>query len=488
MRLTRYATAAAGIVLALGSAACFDDGITGVNDNPNSPTEVQPQVLFPQGVTAAVAQARGSGFDLTFTGLWAQYYSKVQYVDEDWFQIRPTTIDAYWSNFYAGPLEDLQTAIEQSGDRGGLAAPALVMRAWTLGVMTDIWGDIPFTESSKGEEGLFTPVYDPQEVVYDSLFASLATAASLLPGDESYGSADPIYAGDNAKWERFANSLRARFAMRLSKVDANKAQSELQAAFAGGVFTSNADNAVLEYPGGGMGDNSWYTNFLSRDDHRISKAIVDTLLSLNDPRVAVFAAETPDYAAGGDGEPYVGLPNGLSTADAADYLGNGIQQTSRIGDFFSEDDSPQYLMTYSEVLFIQAEAVARGWMTGDAAALYNQAITASMNQFGITDAAAIAAYLAQPAVAYNAATGLRQIAVQKWIALFGQGVEGWSEWRRTGYPNLTPVPEAKTEGKVIARRLQYPNSEQSFNPANLQAATAAQGGASMTNRLWWDAP
>lgn len=488
MRLTRFSTAAAGLVLALGSTACFDDGLTGVNANPNAPTSVQPQFLFPQATTAAVSLVRGASFDLTFAGLWGQYYSKVQYVDEDWYQIRPTTIDAYWQAFYSGPLEDLETTIEQAGTREGLIGPALVMRAWTLGAMTDVWGDIPFTDALGGEDGNFTPAYDAQTVVYDSILTSLDAAAELLPGAVSYGSADPIYGGNNARWERFANSLRLRYGLRLSEVDPARAQAEVQAAVAAGVFQSNADNAVLVYPGDGQNDNGWYTNFLSRDDHRISKAIVDTLLHLDDPRVAVFAAPTLAYEDGKTTQPYVGLPNGLSTAAAADYLGNGISQTSRLGEFFSEATTPQYLLTYAEVLFAQAEAAARGWIAGDPAALYRQAITASLQQFGITDQAVIDAYLAQPRVAYDPATGLRQIGVQKWIALFGQGVEGWSEWRRTGYPNLTPVPEARTAGKIIARRLPYPASEESFNDANLQAAIAAQGGATMVDRLWWDRP
>jgi hypothetical protein len=488
MRLTRIATAAAGIAMALGSAACFDDGITGVNDNPNAPTEVQPQFVFPQGTTAAVSLVRGASFDLTFTGLWSQYYAKVQYVDEDWYQIRPTTIDSYWSSFYSGALEDLQTAIEQAGDRGGLAGPALVMRAWTLGAMTDIWGDIPLTEALQGENGSFTPAYDPQSVVYDTLLTSLATAAELLPGSESYEGADPIYDGDNVKWERFANSLRARYGMRLSNVEPARAQAEVQAAFAAGVFQSNADNAVLQWPGDGQNDNGWFTNFKTRDDHRVSKAIVDTLLQLDDPRLEVYAAPTGGFAEGAADE-YVGLPNGLSTPNAAAYNGGGIANTSRIGDFFSEANSPSYLMTYAEVLFIQAEAAARGWIAGDAGSLYRQAITASMNQFGITDQAAIDAYLAQPSVQYaGGEAGLTQIALQKWIALFGQGVEGWSEYRRTGVPNLTPAAEALTTPEIVARRLPYPGSEQSFNNANREAAIANQGGASMTDRVWWDVP
>ena len=477
MRFTRLAAAGTCLLLA---AACLDDDLTGLNENPNAPTEVQPQFLFPQGVTTAVQLVRGSDFDLTFTGLWAQYFAKVQYVDEDWYEIRPTTVDFYWSSFYAGPLADLQAVIEEASDQPGLVGPALVMRAWTVGAMTDIWGDIPFTEALQGREGVTTPAYDPQEVVYDSLFASLAEAAELLPGDVSFGTADPLYGGDNARWERFANSLRARYGMRLSEVDEDRARDEVQAALAAGVFQSNDDNAVIVWPGDGQNDHPFFTNFKTRDDHRVSKAIVDTMAALDDPRLAVYAR--PAAAT----DRIVGLPNGLSLADAAGYLGNGISQTSRIGTFFSEATSPSYLMTYAEVLFIHAEAAARGWVAGDAASLYRQAITASMQQFGITDPAAISAYLAQPRVAYSSANGLSRIALQKWIALYGQGLEGWAEYRRTGVPNLRAGPDAKTVGNVVARRLEYPGSEQSFNAANLAAAVTRQGDVSTTGRVWWD--
>ncbi|HEY0972322.1 MAG TPA: SusD/RagB family nutrient-binding outer membrane lipoprotein [Gemmatimonadales bacterium] len=484
--MTRLASAAAGIALALGTAACFDDGITGINDNPNAPTEVQPQFLFPQGTTAAVSLVRGSGFDLTFTGLWSQYYAKVQYVDEDWYQIRPATIDAWWSAFYSGGLEDLQTAIEQAGDRGGLAGPALVMRAWTVGAMTDIWGDIPFTEALQGENGTFTPVYDPQKVVYDSILTSLKTAAELLPGEQDYGNADPIYGGDNEKWELFANSLRARYGMRLSKVDPERAKAEVAAAVAAGVFTSNAQDAQLDWPGDGQNDNGWYNNFKTRDDHRVSKAILDTLASLSDPRIEVYAQPTAGLAGACAAGEYVGLPNGLSTPSALAYAGNGLACTSKLGEIYYEATTPYYLMTYAEVLFIQAEAAERGWISGSAADFYQKGIAAAMQQYGVAQAD-IDTYLAQARVAYKGGqAGLDQIALQKWIALFGQGVEGWSEWRRTGVPNLTPVPEAKTTPKVVARRLQYPTSEQSFNPTNQAAAEANQGGASMTDRVWWD--
>ena len=148
------------------------------------------------------------------------------------------------------------------------------------------------------------------------------------------------------------------------------------------------------------------------------------------------------------------------------------------------------LMTYSEVLFIKAEAAARGWAAGGSAqSFYNAGIAASFEQFGVPNAAAAATtYLAQPSVA---TASLENIALQKWIALFGQGTEGWAEGRRTGVPVLTPAVQARTAAKNVARRLAYPSSEQSLNNASLQAAIANQGGVQNTTingRVWWDTP
>ena len=489
MTLSTRGALAGLLALTLSASAC-DKDLTGLNENPNAPTDVDPEFLFPQGVTAVVNLVRGTGFDLHLTSLWAQHYAKIQYVDEDWYQIRPQSIDAYWSAFYSGGLQDLTATIEKAetdpraerqASKGNFTAPPMIMKAWTFGAMTDIWGDIPYSEANLGADGPITPAYDTQQEVYDGIFASLATAAAAIdPGGANYGDADPIYAGDMDKWQKFANSLRLRYAMRLTKANLAKAQSEYTAALAapGGVFTSNDDNAQLVWPGDGTNDNPFYTNFRTRDDHRVSKAMVDTLKALNDPRLSVYARPTAD-----DPSQFVGVQNGLPT-DEASLL--GLSKTSKIGLFFSSPTSPSVLMAYSEVLFIRAEAAARGW-GGNAALLYNEAITASMKVYGISDAA-IATYLAQPRVVYNPTTGLQQIALQKWISLFNQGAEAYAEWRRTGVPTLTAGSGAITAGGVVARRLTYPVIEQSLNNANLNAAMSAQGGTELENRVWWDRP
>jgi hypothetical protein len=167
---------------------------------------------------------------------------------------------------------------------------------------------------------------------------------------------------------------------------------------------------------------------------------------------------------------------------------SGLGKTSRIGTFFGyTPDAPSVLMSYWEVLFIRAEAAARGWTTEVAATVYADAVRANMQWLGIADAD-IVTYLAQPAVVYNPTTGLTQIALQKWISLYAQGSEAFAEWRRTGYPGLTPGPNAITEPRMVARRLTYPLIEQSLNKASHDAAVSRQGGADIENRVWWDVP
>jgi hypothetical protein len=286
--------------------------------------------------------------------------------------------------------------------------------------------------------------------------------------------------------------------MRLANVDPAKANAELTAAFAAGVFTSNADNAKLAWPGDGVFDNSWATNFKTRDDHRLSKTLTDILVPTSDPRLDVFAQPTPDFVAGKAGAAkYAGQPNGLNASTAGTYL----TSTSRPGAIFypgttsygtfggNGGKAASYLMTYAEVQFIKAEAAARsmgGLTPAQAAGFYNAAITASMNQWGISDAAAISAYLAQPTVAYaGGVAGQKQIAQQKWIALFSDGGQAWFEWRRTCQPSTIKAGPAAVF-TYVPRRLEYPVLEAQVNGQNVNAAIARQGPDVMSTKVYWD--
>ena len=497
--MTRHKFTAALCGLALiGASACDNGKLTEVNKNPNAPEQVSAALLFPTATISSVRMVRAN-MEITPSAFvhWPQYFAEYQYPEISYYQFRPSTADGWWNAWYTGPLEDYAQALRQAteANRPNQIGPILVMRAFDFSIMTGIWGDIPFTESNAGDQANITPVYDKQQIIYDSLLTNLKDAAAMLGGEGlGFGDQDPVYGGDPAQWKKLANSLRARLGLDLSNVDASRAKTEVAAAIAAGGFESNDDNAQIEWPGDNINDNPWYDTEKegngTRDDARLSVTFVDTLKHLNDPRLAIFARPVQDPTCGpaalctavaaGD---YRGMPNGLLAGDA----GNWGPRSSRPGLQMFAAKQPSYIMTFAEFSFIKAEAVERGWIGGSAAQFYKDGITAAMKQWGVSDGA-IATYLAQPAVVYKGgAAGLAQIGVQKWIALFTQGYEAWSEWRRTGYPNLTPALNAKSPDGKIPRRVIYPQTEQSFNNANLQAAIMTQGGSDALNmRLWLD--
>jgi hypothetical protein len=501
MRFIRLSVALLGIVAV---AACSTD-LTSLNKNPNSPTTAPATALFTNAAVSSIGEFNGSFNTLSMTELFAQHIAQIQYIAEDRGQIRSTTLDGLWTAIYAGPLKDLQKviAMSDSAKQPSTAGPGRVLSTWIFQNMTDLWGDIPYSKALNGEAGgaAYSPAYDAQKDVYYGMLAALTTAstgmaAGVTVNDPGLGSADPIYNGDDSKWVKLSNSLRARLALRMSKADPAKAGTEITAAFAGGVMASNADNAIMVWPGDGVYNNPWASNFSGRDDHRMARTLVDTLNKLSDPRLPVYAQPTV-----ADPTKYAGMQNGLDNTYTAQFFNT----TSRPGAIFypgitaygtfgtsAGNKTPSYIMTFAEVSFIQAEAAEKGLgglTPAQAPAFYVAGVTASITQWGGSPAAA-ATYLAQPGVAYvGGATGLQQIGLQKWISLFTQGTEAWSEWRRTGNPaTILPGPSMYTVpaiGGVIPQRLQYPPGEQASNAASLTAAITDQGADTQVTKVWW---
>ena len=497
MKFTRLSVALLSVACVAASACSTD--LTGLNKNPNSPTTAPATTLFTNATAVTIGRYNGSFQTLSMTSLFAEHIAQVQYVEEDRGRIRTETIDGLFSASYTAELEDFEKVAAIGTEKGSpnTVGPARVMQTWVFQNMTDLWGDIPYSEALKGDlGGPQKPKYDAQQDIYTGMLAALTAAtAGMDPAssDAGLGNADPIFHGDIAKWQKFSNSLRARMALRIIKADPAKAATELTAAFAatGGVMTSNADNAQLAWPGDGVFDNPWATNFATRDDHRMSKTLMDEMLSRSDPRIPIYAQPTKN-----DPTVYAGLQNGLDNVLVVPFFNT----TSRPGAVFypgatsygtygtsAGKKTPSNLMTYAEVEFIKAEAafLGIGGQSG-AAAHYNAGVTASILQWGGTQAQADA-YLAQASVAYSAATGPQQIGVQKWIALFTQGSEAWSNWRRTGFPASVVIgPQHYPEVTGIPRRLPYPSNEQSVNAVNLAAAVVAMGGDTYNTRMWWD--
>ena len=455
--------------------ACGD--LTSINKNPNGPVDVPPPSILPSVIQTVVGGVNGvNSLNIRGGGLWVQYYAEIQYRDEDKFLLRSGTTGGW--GFYNSALEDAQRMIQKgiSSNTPNWAAVGRILKSYTFSVMTEAMGDLPYSQALRGDTVLH-PTYDTQKVIYDSLFLALTQASSEInPSLIGFSSGDLLYNGDMAKWKRFANSLRLRLAVHLSNADATKAASEAAAAVAAGVFTSNADNAELMYLAASPNQNPIYRDVHvgGRDDYGMSKTIVDSLTSWNDPRLPIYAQVNPANTG------YRGLPNGLLDGQATTTT-YPLSTVSRFGALWRETpNAPLDLLTYSEVLFLEAEAAERGWIPGGSAAAatyYRNAITASMQQYGVA-APDIATYLGQAKVGYDAAGAtlaghLQQIAYQKWLSLFMQGAEAFTEVRRTQVPAIVPGCHASMQH--IPERLPYDDNEAVLNAANVAAAVSAQG-------------
>jgi hypothetical protein len=498
--------------LTLGLTAC-DMTLTELNRNPNNPEDVPVSTLFTTATQTTVGRFLGAGYSLRATDLLAQHVAQVQYPDEDTFaRLVGSATTGYFDGPYVSELEDLTKVIKKSGTTDpGASAPAQVMRAWVFSYLTNTFGDIPYTQSLAGDSvgGSLAPSYTLQSDIYTDLFARLTAASNdLTTATNTLEDADPIYGGDPALWQKFANSLRARLALTLVNQNPALANTELTAALAapGGIIDEASETAMLVWPGDGLYNNPWSNNFVGRDDHRVSKTMMEILSNTSDPRVAVFAMPAnrdtaPDskifkYCTGAP-PCFVGLQNGLSQSTAGPF----VPYTSRPGAVFYPGTTvygtfggdgasfPSFVFTAAEGNFIKAEAANRnigGLNAAQAAGFYNAGITESMNQWGITNAATIATYTAGANVAYVAGNpGLVRIAIQKWLALYTDGGTAWTEWRRTCQPaSIIAGPGAIQS--TMPRRFQYSDTEYTSNRLNVQAAVGVQGADTFDTRVYFD--
>jgi hypothetical protein len=504
----------AALVL-FGLQAC-DSGFEDMNRNPNAPEVVPVSYIMPRAQeTTANRLYSMSGMNGYIGAIWAQGYAKIQYTDEDRYDFsgRIALVNNLWQGFYAGTLEDLNQIIKigEEENRPNVVAVAKIMKAFNYQLITDLWGDVPYGDALGGAENPM-PTYTSQSEIYPGLLADLDQAIGMIDmgGPNPFGSADLVYGGDMEKWLRFANSLKLRIAMRMSEVNSGLASSTIQSVYQGGqYFQGHGDNASFRYQQFPY-NNPVHDFARTREDHKVSKTTVDILLGMDDPRLRIYAEPVRDADLRAEGIMYQGVQN----ADANNSLPLG--EVSTMGRFFVAPESPGRFMTYDEVLFILAEAAARGWITASAENLYYDAIRANMNLYssdrlgavlgafsagdqayrhqsfgtaedpeGITSDE-IDAYLAQPEVQWDASQWRQRIGLQKWLALYSEGFQQWTEWRRLGVPTLTPGPLAVLS--EVPRRVSYPTIEQSLNRANWSEAVNkfGAGGDSFLARVWWD--
>lgn len=503
MKNIKITLVALGLLISVSCGKNFGD----INVDPNNPSTVPVEFLITTAEKFMADDIWDEWMNARFGLLVAQYWAQNNYTDESRWNFRTGVINSYWGQYYNRALRDLDEIIKVNNAGAAAGTPkaknqnaiATVLKAYIYHFMTDVWGPIPYSESLLGSENR-TPKYDSQKDVYLGIDRDLQNAiADMDESDESFGSADVIYGGDVALWKKFANSLRLRVGMRMSDAEPSTAKSIVEEA-AAGAFTSNDDNAYFRYIGGQPNNNPLNQDRIERGDADfcISNILIDnTMKPLSDPRLAAFVDEKVN-GGGFFGRPLGQTPGNAAAEAPEDYSQpSGAQAVAGSVSFDSYDvlaaSAPMILMNYAEVCFILAEAKERMWnVPGTAEEWYNAGITASMNEWGVTDAMAIGDYLGQMDVAYSTAPGdwKQKIGIQKWLALYMQGVQGWSEWRRLDFTKFEP-PVDGAVGDVgnnpSPLRLLYPTNEQTQNATGYQGGVSLLGGPDkMSTRVWWD--
>ena len=470
------------LVIMLLAGSCTKDWEE-MNVDPNNPTDV-PTGNILNWVIRHVADTHFDEWTLgNEHGSYAGHISKIQYIDEARYQFRESVVNGQWNNFYLQQL-NVQKIYEKAveDEDVNMQAAALTLKCFLYQMMTDWWGDIPYSEALQGEEEVTNPKYDSQQSIYAGIISDLALAADLFSPSAGSIENDNLFGGDASLWQKWCNSLRLRVAVRISNVDPAGATAIFNAILGNAsypIMGSNDDAAVFQWTSSSpYREPFWEDKYLSnRDDHAVASYIIDKLKELNDPRISEYA-----FPADSDGE-YRGIVPGLATADE----GFDLASMSRIGQRYRETpDGLTYFQRYSEVLFIIAEALERGLtsyagMTAQGA--YEAAITASMEEHGVTTGN-INAYIAQAEVAYDGT--LDKIYIQKWISLF-KTHEAWPEIRRTDVPLMPMAPGSPYPGHNRSPfRYPYAQDEKNLNPSNIAPALDGIADHFWGKQMWWD--
>jgi len=503
-------------LVAFTFGACSDSEFEKINTDPNRPANVPTPSIILAAQKQLVDNIRNENFSLRGAQLFAQYYSQNIYTDQSRYDIPRSYADTYWANAYKAlnnlnkviklNTDEATKAVASAGTAGSNAnqiAISRVLKAFTFHSLTDVFGDIPYEsygnndpdfEALQQDPDNYTPKYASQQKIYEDLLNELKQAADTLwkyKDQNTFGNSDIIYKGANESWARFANSLRLRLATRIRAKAPELATQHIEAALAQGVFTSNTHNAVFRYAANAPNEAPLYraTVTANRKDFAVSHILVNALkgelgpFEQEDPRLRVYALPNADGQ-------YIGQPYGLPL-EAGGI--NGPTEISLPGAVVNAADFGETLQEYAEVAFLIAEY--NNWSDAE----YRSGVQASLEKWGI--AATVAKAYADGLPPASRETVL----TQKYFALFTQGLEAWSEIRRTGYPTFLVKPndivwQRTTSsgtttyrfdpifGDGIPQRLFYPAKEQSVNRANYQNALANQGDDVITTPVWWNKP
>lgn len=481
-------------VLILGAGFCGCKKMSYFQSNPNAPSKpISSSILtslernlFVYSAVSSTGTNEEAFFDMAVAMQYNVGFNNHSAYSQS-YQWVTTDMNEYLQ------ISDAQAMISAAAGNNGYIAIGKLFMAIRYYYLTNKFGDVPCSQAGKLSNGIGKPAYDPQKTVYQTILAELDTANHLLasPGNASI-SGDFIYNGDLTKWRKFVNSFRLRVILSLSNKsgDADLKPMSLFADVMNNpaqypVFASNADNAQQQT--NTVTPTPFYNN-PAYVYYGLGQAFADSLIAFQDPRIVHWAMITAAAATAKksiyDYSAYAGLPSDASTAsNTANQVQASIPNTNY---FYLAGYETNLFQGFYEVSFLKAEGIARGWWTGgDAGTWYRQGITASMTNYGIASDT-INRYLAGAAVTYNAARGLQQILIQRYLAgVYNSGLEPYFTQRRTGYPVMA-VAGPGMPNHQEALRWQYPVSEYTLNSANVNAAVQRQfpNGDIITEKMW----
>jgi hypothetical protein len=488
-----------------------------INTDPNSVTVNNYPPVY--NLTRAQLEYTGNNdfsyetwrVNIIYCGMMMQQLANASWYAGDKYFQNDAWANAYFDVAYKDQVKyivDLMAITQGKAQYSNLYQIARIMKVMIFHRLTDIYGDIPYSEAGLGYyDRIFTPKYDKQSDIYDGMLKELDEAAQALdPAKDLPGTGDLVYrnAPNSIQlWKKLAYSMMLRLGMRLTKADAAKAKTWTEKAYAGGLFTSNNDNAyIYGDASGGRATVNRNSNILAGEWNAtangevfLSKTFIDFFKNNADPRLSWTSKvkSTGDITAANQ----LGLPNGYDQNGGATDVSHApgwsgdINRFSTIrADIYLKLSGITMLVSYAQDELLLAEAAKRGWSVGAPAAThYNNGVTAAMQQLTQYDAsaaisgAAITTYLA----AHPYADNYDQINTQYWAASFLDWYETWANWRRSGFPVLVPVNYVgNATGGQIPRRMLYPASESSSNGTNYQDAITRQGANSFTTKVWWD--
>ncbi|WP_303923747.1 SusD/RagB family nutrient-binding outer membrane lipoprotein [Draconibacterium sediminis] len=451
-------TAGLAMMLLLSVASCEKWIDTDLNIDPDAPAEVPMKLMLP-----AIEQSYGyllAGFDLVgTTNLWMQQIDGVARQGHTIarYQLLPADVNNTWNSIYTEIFMNGKLLVNVAENTEGSYSPhnagvAKVIIGATLGVATDFWGDMPFSEGFRGNENVLTPAFDTQEEIYDTLNVILDNAIADLSSAENAVDVDGdvIYGGDVDLWKKAAYSIKARHTLQLSGVNGNAAYTAALAAAANG-FTSNADN--LEVPWESANHNPMFQFMEQRGDVRMASTFVDLLEAQDDPRL-------PFYAEKDDNEEYRGC-----------IIGSQDESASKLGEYIAGAEVSTVMMSYAELKFIEAEAHFQLGHTTEAEAAFEAGVKASVERVaGDWDQDWFDTNLGSQTLS------LELIMKEKYIATFGTN-QAYADYRRTGLPVLEMHPDAVLS--AIPTRFPYSQNEMDYNGDNVPSVT-------ISDKLWWD--